>query len=266
MAALAWIFFTRVLSYRPPAGCLKLTTTHYFKTGRFQSYSTTRLLAGKGVEKKVAPDVAAPVVELTAHSSQLTAQSSELRAQSSEFTGCSEITGSSPHNSISEANRQRDKAIEERDEMSEERNQMSEERDQMSEERDQMSEERNQMSEERNQMSEERDQMSEELAAALQVIKDMKIEQQHGHQHQQQAMDYEGMDVGDCGGLLEPYSYVVDVEARSVHSSNTDKESVSTSGKRSRKIARTPGSSPLTKDEGAVVCLWLMLCVVVYQR
>jgi hypothetical protein len=63
MAAPAWIFFTLailVLSYRPPAGCLKLTTTHS-KTGRFQSYSTTRLLAGKGVEKKV-PDVAAPVV------------------------------------------------------------------------------------------------------------------------------------------------------------------------------------------------------------
>jgi hypothetical protein len=64
MAALARIFFTLailVLSYRPPAGCLKLTSTHSFKTGRFQSYSTTRLLAGKGVEKKV-PDVAAPVV------------------------------------------------------------------------------------------------------------------------------------------------------------------------------------------------------------
>jgi hypothetical protein len=82
MAALAWILFGAaprraasalsvlsktaplsvgvVLSYRPPAGCLKLTTTH---SGRFQSYSTTRLLAGKGVEKKVpAPDVAAPVV------------------------------------------------------------------------------------------------------------------------------------------------------------------------------------------------------------
>jgi hypothetical protein len=65
MAALAWILFTLalVLSYRSPAGCLKLTTTHSFKTGRFQSYYTTRLLAGKGVEKKVpAPDVAAPVV------------------------------------------------------------------------------------------------------------------------------------------------------------------------------------------------------------